>query len=180
MIPPGRVRLPVGVGRVIYDNAKLLLAFDQNVGDVEAERRVSAGMLPDEFAVDENLGFPVAGFKVENNSLASFSPFFRNGKLAVVDQLFVFADELFHAGQSRFNRIRNEDFTLCGKRFSRGVFVDNSVVPQTVEGLPVLSFKLRTRVFRQGVVRVDFFRPAADNRVVLNFPAVNAGGADNA
>ena len=174
------VRLPVGVGRVVNDDAQFLLAFNQNVGDVEAERRVPADVLPDEFAVDENLGFPVAGFKVEKDSLASFSPFFWNGKLAIVDQLFVFADELLHAGQSRFNRIRNENFAVCGKGFRRGVFVDNSVVPKTVEGLPVLSFKLRTRVLRQRVFRADFFRPAADNRVVLKFPRLNGSHARHA
>ena len=163
--------LPVIAGRVENDDFDLLLAFGfQGAGDVEAERSITADVRSDMLAVDVNVGFPVARFKVEDDVLVF--PVGRNGDGTAVDEQIVFSDFTLDAGERRFDRVRHKDLSVPFLNVFASL--DDGVVPQTVEVHPVFTDELGTGILGVCVFGRDLFSPGGKDRIFLDLPL---GGA---
>ena len=163
--------LPVIAGRVENDDFDLLLAFGfQGAGDVEAERSIAADVRSDMLAVDVNVGFPVARFKVEDDVLVF--PVGRNGDGTAVDEQIVFSDFTLDAGERRFDRVRHKDLSVPFLNVFASL--DDGVVPQTVEVHPVIADELRAGIFGVRIFGRDLFSPRGEDRIFLNLPLRSA------
>ena len=143
-------KLPALVGRVPDGNNDFLLFLpSQDAGDVERERIISAAMVAETLAVDENRGLPVDRTEVKQDSPTT--PGVRDGKRPPIPEPFVRFERLHHARQCRLNRVGNENGSVISdRRLFIGLRSDH-VLPKAIQIVPRLPDHLGTRVLGQRV-----------------------------
>ena len=163
--------LEAGVGAVPDADGQGVLAGLQRIGDVQAERGVTARVAAGQDAVDPDVGFPVHGAEVQQDALSA--PSLRDGETAAIPEVVVLADRAAHAGQAGFDAERYENLSVrllisCADR-------QYGIIPQAVEVHPLGPLHQRARIFGQGRLRVHLFGPGGPDVVADGLPALCEG-----
>ena len=149
--------LPIGLRRVIYTNNKLIIALIEIFGYIKAERKITALMRSDGFTVEKYHTAPVNSLEMKNTAF----PFeaIVEYKFFAVPKIIIGFDCSFNSRKIPLRRKRNNYFPV---KILRNIVshAGNCKLKFSVKALPVVSDKLRPRIFAERTVIIHIIRPA--------------------
>ena len=159
-------RLESLFGGVPDTDAERVAALSERRGDVEVEGGVAAGVGADGRAVHPDIGLPVRGADVEQDAAAA--PRGRNREAALVPEAAVGAGAFADAREGRLRGKGHEDLAVEMLGFAPDG--EDRIVPKPVEVLPCVAHELRTRVFGQHLLRIEFLTPRGEQAYLGRLP----------
>ena len=152
------VPLRIDVGGIRHPEGQHLRALlAEKVGDIEAERRIAAGMGTGFLSVDPDLRGPVDRFEMEEDPL--LLPVLRDGERRLIPKGLFLAHHLSDSRKGGLDRERDEDLSVADDGLGR-LFPGHGIVPEAVQRLPAGTDHLGTGIFGMGILRRNFRRPA--------------------
>ena len=149
--------LPARFRGIKNTDDKLVKALSEVFRDVKAERKISALMSSDGFFIDINHTAPINSFKMEKRALALKAVV--KDKLFPVPYIFVRLNRSLNTRKIGFGR-KGNNYLAVKIPWNFFGFRSYRKIEFSVKTLPIVSDKLRSRIFRKRFFDIYFIRPS--------------------